>query len=100
MCHNEGGASQVYSQYISVAQKHTFHQFKSTSVHVWVGEHMKRPKVESIRQAPNTLIAHLQKIASPPALLHEPSPPLASVNNLLISEKLKCACVPTFFHSH
>ena len=49
---------------------------------------MKRPKVESVRQAPNTLIAHLQKIASPPALLHEPSPTLASVNNLLILEKL------------
>ena len=66
-----------------------------TSVHVcmdgaWVGGHMKRPKVETIRQAPNTLIAHLQ-IASPPALLHEPSPTLASVNNLSILEKLKCA---------
>ena len=49
---------------------------------------MKRPKVESIRQAPNALIAHLQKTAAPPALLHEPSPTLA---NLLILEKLKCA---------
>eukprot|EP00731_Ephydatia_muelleri_P021472 Em0014g63a len=52
---------------------------------------MKRPKVGSVRQAPNTLIAHLQKIASPPALLHEPSPSLASMNNKLIVEKLKCA---------
>ena len=55
--------------------------------------HMKRPKVErSVRQAPSTLlIAHLQMIASPPALLHEPSPTLASANNLLILKKLKCA---------
>ena len=55
--------------------------------------HMKRPKVErSIRQAPSTLlIAHLQKIASPPALLHEPSPTSASANNLSILQKLKCA---------
>ena len=52
---------------------------------------MKRPKVETVCQAPNTLIAHLQKIASPPALLHEPSPTLASVNNLSILKKLKCA---------
>ena len=54
--------------------------------------HMKRPKVErSVRQAPSTLlIAHLQKIASPPALLHD-SPTLASANNLSILKKLKCA---------
>ncbi|KAL5473774.1 hypothetical protein EMCRGX_G028329 [Ephydatia muelleri] len=55
---------------------------------------MKRPKVErSVCQAPSTLlIAHLQKIASPPALLpEEPSPTLASVNNLSILNKLKCA---------
>ena len=54
---------------------------------------MKRPKVErSVRQAPSTLlIAHLQMIASPPALLHEPSPTLASANNLSILKKLKCA---------
>ena len=55
---------------------------------------MKRPKAGTVRQAgisPSTLIAHLQKIASPPAFLHEPSPPLASVNNLSILEELKCA---------
>ena len=55
---------------------------------------MKRPKAGTVRQAgisPNTLIAHLQKIASPAAFLHEPSPPLASVNNLSILEELKCA---------
>ena len=52
---------------------------------------MKRLKVGSVRQAPNTLIVHLHNIASPPALLHEPSPPLASVSKLLILEKLKCA---------
>ena len=50
---------------------------------------MKRPKVGSVRQAPNTLIAQLQKIASPPALFQEPSPTLASVNKLLILKKLK-----------
>ena len=55
--------------------------------------HMKRPKVgKSVRQAPSTLlIAHLQMIASPPAVLHEPSPTLASANNLSILKKLKCA---------
>ena len=54
--------------------------------------HMKKPKVESVCQAPSTLlIVHLQKTASPPALLHEPSPTLASVNNLSILKKLKCA---------
>ena len=37
------------------------------------------------------LIAHLQKIAFPQALLHEPSPTLASANNLSILKKLKCA---------
>ena len=54
------------------------HHGASNSVHV--RGHMKRPKVErSVRQAPSTLlIAHLQMIASPPALLHEPSPTLAS----------------------
>ena len=55
---------------------------------------MKRTKAGTVHQAgisPNTLIAHLQKIASPAAFLHEPSPPLASVNNLSILEKLKCA---------
>ncbi|KAL5493981.1 hypothetical protein EMCRGX_G015242 [Ephydatia muelleri] len=55
---------------------------------------MKRPKAGTVRQAgisPNTLIAHLQKIASPPAFLHEPSPPLASVKDLSILEELKCS---------
>ena len=76
---------------VSVFQwhKHTFHQCKvqctlfeqynsmiSWCQCTWVGGHMKRPKVESRQYI--TLIAHLQKI-SPPALLHEPSPPLASV---------------------
>ena len=48
--------------------------------------HMRRPTVGRGRQAgvtPNLLIAHLEKIAPPPVLLHEPSPPLASVNNQL-----------------
>eukprot|EP00731_Ephydatia_muelleri_P033461 Em0030g18a len=55
---------------------------------------MKRPKAGTVCQAgisPNTLIAHLQKIASPAAFLQEPNPPLASVNNLSILEELKCA---------
>ena len=34
---------------------------------MWVGGYMKKPKVESVRQAPNALIAPLQKIVSPPA---------------------------------
>eukprot|EP00731_Ephydatia_muelleri_P017420 Em0010g518a len=40
---------------------------------------------------PNLLIAHLEKIAPPPVLLHEPSPPLASVNNQLMLKELKCS---------
>ena len=91
---------------VSVFQwhKHTFHQCKVQctlfeqynnmtswcepfSACAWTHE-----KAKSIRQAPITLlIAHLQKIASPPALLHEPSPTLASANNLSILKKLKCA---------
>eukprot|EP00731_Ephydatia_muelleri_P003407 Em0001g3407a len=35
--------------------------------------------------------AHLEKIVPPPVLLHEPSPPLASVNNQLMLKELKCA---------
>ena len=41
-----------------------------------VSGHKKSPKAGGVRQAgisPSTLIAHLQKIATPPALLHEPS---------------------------
>ena len=54
--------------------------------------HEKAKSRKNIRQAPSTLlIAHLQKIASPPALLYEPSPTLASANNLSILKKLKCA---------
>ena len=55
---------------------------------------MRRPTVGRGRQAgvtPNLLIAHLEKIAPPPVLLHEPSPPLASVNNQLMLKELKCA---------
>ena len=40
---------------------------------------------------PNLLIAHLEKIAPPPVLLREPSPPLASMNNQLMLKELKCA---------
>ena len=46
--------------------------------------------VEVIRQA-SLLIAHLEKIAPPRVLLPEPSPPLASMNNQLMLEELKCA---------
>ncbi|KAL5487179.1 hypothetical protein EMCRGX_G019751 [Ephydatia muelleri] len=56
--------------------------------------HLRRPTVGRGRQAgvtPNLLIAHLEKIAPPPVLLHEPSPPLASVNNQLMLKELKCA---------
>ena len=56
--------------------------------------HMRRPIVGRGRQAgvtPNLLIAHLKKTATPSVLLHEPSPPLASVNNQLMLKELKCA---------
>ena len=56
--------------------------------------HMRKPTVGRGRQAsvtPNLLIAHLEKIVPPPVLLHEPSPPLASVNNQLMLKELKCA---------
>ena len=55
---------------------------------------MRRPTVGRGCQAgvtPNLLIAHLEKIAPPPVLLREPSPPLASVNNQLMLKELKCA---------
>ena len=55
---------------------------------------MRRPTVGRGHQAgvtPNLLIAHLEKIASPPFLLREPSPSLASVNNQLMLKELKCA---------
>ena len=54
---------------------------------------MRKPTVGRGRQAsvtPNLLIAHLEKIVPPPVLLHEPSPPLASVNNQLMLKELKC----------
>jgi len=40
---------------------------------------------------PNNLIAHLWTIAPPPVLLHEPFPPLSTVNSPSILEELKCA---------
>ena len=55
---------------------------------------MRRPTVGRGREAgvtPNLLIAHLEKIAPTPVLLHEPSPPLESVNNQLMLNELKCA---------
>ena len=55
---------------------------------------MRRPTVGRGREAgvtPNLLIAHLEKIAPPPVLLHEPSPPLESVNNQFMLNELKCA---------
>ena len=57
----------------------------------WTHEKAKSRNCSQAGISPNTLIAHLQKIASPAAFLHEPSPPLASVNNLSILEELKCA---------
>ena len=83
----------VAQTYISSMQGTMYFISNMTSWCEHVRGHMKRPKVErSVRQAPSTLlIAHLQKIASSPALLHEPSPTLASVNNLPILKKLKCA---------
>lgn len=56
--------------------------------------HIRRSTVGRGRQAgmtPNLLIAHLQRIAPPPVLLREPSPPLASKNNPSIIKELKCA---------
>ena len=55
---------------------------------------MRRSTVGRGRQAgitPNLLIAHLEKMAPPPVLLCEPSPPLASMNNQLMLKELKCA---------
>ncbi|KAL5491665.1 hypothetical protein EMCRGX_G016997, partial [Ephydatia muelleri] len=76
-------------------QKHTDSQCKVCEhFSACASGHMKRPKAGTVCQAgisPNTLIAHLQKIASPAAFLQEPNPPLASVNNLSILEELKCA---------
>ena len=55
---------------------------------------MRRSTVRRGRQAgftPNLLIAHLEKVAPPPVLLCEPSPPLASMNSQFMLKELKCA---------
>ena len=55
---------------------------------------MRRPTVGRGREAgvtPNLLTDHLEKIASTPVLLCEPSPPLESMNNQLMLKELKCA---------
>eukprot|EP00731_Ephydatia_muelleri_P027187 Em0019g60a len=69
------------------------HHKCTVSVFQWQKNTDSQCKAKSRKHlpGPNTLIARLQKIASPPALLHEPSPPLASVNYLPILEELKCA---------
>ena len=55
---------------------------------------MRKPTVGRGREAgvtPNLLTDHLEKIAPTPVLLHEPSPPLESMNNQLMLNELKCA---------